>query len=71
MTGSEQNPFGDYVPEPSTSSTPPPKLEPSTSATPPPKSEELFEEVEGEKIYGLAKPKRVIIRGRIAADSGR
>jgi len=50
------NPFGEYAPEPETEGTPPGGQAPET------------EEVESAK-YGIGKPRRIIIRGTVAADT--
>ncbi len=57
MLPDEQDPFGEYAPESQTNTTS------TVGKTSPP------DEVESEK-YGIGKPRRVIIRGNVATDSG-
>lgn len=57
MPTDEQDPFGEYAPEPQTVG-PPPIPEMPT-----------LDEVESAK-YGIGKPRRIILRGTVAADKG-
>ena len=57
MPPEEKDPFGEYVPEPQTAGTPP-----AGQAAEP-------DEVESTK-YGIGKPRRIIVRGTVAADTG-
>lgn len=57
MPTDEQHPFGEYAPEPQTAGAPP------VRETPAP------DEVESAK-YGIGKPRRIIVRGIVAADKG-
>jgi hypothetical protein len=56
MVPEEQDPFGEYVSEPQTAAAP----QDGSNAAP--------DEIEITK-YGLGKPRRIIVRGTIAADS--
>ncbi len=55
MQSNEQDPFGEYAPEP------------QTTAKPPVRETPLPDEGEGAK-YGIGKPRRIIVRGTVAAD---
>ena len=57
MQPNQQDPFDEYAPEPQTSA--------------PPRAEETIpsDEVDTEK-YGIGKPRRIIVRGTVAKDSG-
>ena len=57
MPNSDQEPFGEYAPE-----TP-------TAAVQPPATEAEPDEVETTK-YGIGKPRRIIVRGTVAAHPG-
>ena len=57
MEPKQQDPFGEYAPESQTAGVLPAK------GVPPP------DEVESGK-YGIGKPRRIIVRGTVAADSG-
>lgn len=57
MPAEEQDPFGEYAPEPQTGG-----VQITGQPTPP-------DEIESEK-YGIGKPRRIIVRGKVAADPG-
>jgi len=57
MQSNREDPFGDYVPEPQTTGALP------TGETTP------ADEVDSAK-YGVGKPRRIIVRGTVAKDSG-
>ena len=57
MVPEEQDPFGEYVSEPQTSAAP------HDGRDAPPDEIEIIK-------YGIGKPRRIIVRGIIAADSG-
>lgn len=56
-TDDQQNVFGEYAPKPSTAAI-------RTAPEPSPPGE-----IESIK-YGIGKPRRIIVRGKVAADSG-
>jgi hypothetical protein len=57
MEPNQQDPFGDYAPEP------------QTVAAAPAGDKTLPDEVDTEK-YGVGKPRRIIVRGTVAKNSG-
>jgi hypothetical protein len=57
MERNQQDPFGKYAPEP------------QTTATPPAHETAPLDEVDTEK-YGVGKPRRIIVRGTVAKNSG-
>ena len=57
MATDEKDPFGEYAPEPQTPGAPPDR---ETSAP---------DEIDSAK-YGIDKPRRIIVRGTVAADKG-
>jgi hypothetical protein len=57
MLPDEQNPFGEYAPESQTTAA-------SSGRQKPPTTEELIDPAK----YGIGKPRRIIIRGNVAAN---